>query len=311
MSTTKCVLMIAISLQVISCAEHAELGEKSEGRDLAPGEQAVVQGEDERELIDASRVLAYPWRTVAAFRPTSGRATASCTAFKVGPRHLLTAAHCFESRDDNGDYLVKATRSTVRLVFGQLGSGNAAENMPVDGRKVTVEDVYIPEGWSRTQGDNREHDWALIRLADADSSRGWFQVLARNDDDVLAESDVFVTGYPLDRVTGNGSGTDSPCAASPLEDARCGGFQYQAPAAIRAHNATYFELATDWDRGQSGGPIYTDLPNTRQKSAIALVSLNNAGKNVAHRITPVIADKVCEQVRAHPSSLFPNHECGQ
>jgi hypothetical protein len=58
---------------------------------------------------------------VAAFRPTSQRPTASCTVFKVGPRHGLTAAHCFELSDGAGGYVVNATASTVRLVFGQYG----------------------------------------------------------------------------------------------------------------------------------------------------------------------------------------------
>lgn len=94
-----------------------------------------------------------------------------------------------------------------------------------------------------------------MRLVDGDSSRGWFNALARSDADVRAVRDAAVTGYPLESVTGNGSGTDSPCAASPLASKNCGGYQYQAPATISTMNATFLELATDWDRGQSGGPI--------------------------------------------------------
>jgi hypothetical protein len=80
---------------------------------------------------------------------------------------------------------------------------------------------------------------------------------------------------------------------------------------ISGMNATYVELATDWDRGQSGGPIYAEVPAQSQRVAVAIVSLNKVGRNVARRIDRVISDKLCEQVRMFPSTRFPTHECGQ
>lgn len=300
--------LLATLSALAACAPE---GLDDTAEDVASSEHAVVQGSDDRSLITSAMSVAYPWRTVAAFRPTSQRTSASCTAFKVGPRHLLTAAHCFEGPDASGTYVVAATKTTVRLVFGQYGSGNDRVNMPVDERKIAVEDVYLPPDWAKSRGTNVEHDWALIRLADADSSRGWFNATARTDADVKAVTGLKVTGYPLEKVNPDGSGTDSPCAASPLKSKDCGGYQYESPAKISTMNATFFEMSADWDRGQSGGPIYSAIPNSTQKSVVALVSRNKLARNVAHRITSVIANKVCEQVRLFPSKQFPNHECGK
>lgn len=286
--------------------EDAASSSDGEGPDLA-----VVQGGDDRVLIAASNSVRYPWRAVAAFRPSSQRSTASCTAFKVGPRHALTAAHCFESSDGAYGYVINATPRIARLVFGQYGSGDLQENMPVDGAKIGIESVYIPPEWKDSRGTDRQYDWALMRLADADSSRGWFNALARRDDEVRSLDALFIDGFPLDTVTGDSTGTDSECAASPLSTKDCGGYQYQATATISAMNSTYLEVARDWDRGQSGGPIYAEIPTQSQRVAVALVSLNKAGRNVARRIDSTISDKICEQVRMFPSARFPTHECGR
>jgi hypothetical protein len=85
----------------------------------------------------------------------------------VGPRHLVSAAHCFFAERDDGSFGAVTTKNLARLVFGQRGSGNSAANMPVDGRKVGIEHIIVPDGWIDSVGTDYSSDWAVVRMADA------------------------------------------------------------------------------------------------------------------------------------------------
>ncbi|MEY4509100.1 MAG: hypothetical protein RLZZ450_1222 [Pseudomonadota bacterium] len=77
-------------------------------------------------------------------------------------------------------------------------------------------------------------------------------------------------------------------------------------------NANFIETSSDWAVGQSGGPAYGVMPGVSQFVAFGIISYSNltTTKSVARRLTSAIVTKLCQEIRANPSTSYPAHECG-
>ncbi|MEY4509098.1 MAG: hypothetical protein RLZZ450_1220 [Pseudomonadota bacterium] len=312
--------MMSVALfGISSCASPSDEPVPSDftesGDEISVLAQPVVIGTDDRTLVSAASSTAYPWSAMAALRPTASVTWAHCSAFKVGPRHLLTAAHCIDYWFQG----VKTTQTDVnstRVVYGQFGSGNASANMPVKA-KFGVAAIIIPSQWNSTQG-NYAHDWALIRLNDSDSTAGWFDALARTDAQIGATTNRHAVGFPLEHTASSSggneySGTLATCAASPLANKHCGGYQYDAPVSSLNVGTTFLSVATDWDRGQSGGAVYATETNNSRKVLLGIISnsgtINGQPTNIAVRISFDIQSVMCTDIKNFPSTAYPAHAC--
>jgi V8-like Glu-specific endopeptidase len=290
----------------IACLLVAITGCGTGGPDMEDAEaleglgQELIIGNDDRSLVTSDMTTAYPWKAVAAVRNTPTITRSSCSAFKVGPRHLLSAAHCFYNRKADGSMGLIVSRDSFRLVFSQFGSGNSASNMPVDGRKIAIQSIYVPPAFITSAGT--VDDWALIRISDSDATKGWFQA---NTPWTEAQIDNltsrFATGFPLQDLT---------CARSPKADKLCGGYQYYSDAHSFVYTPSFITTQTDWDMGQSGGAVFGSRLGTTQRAAIGIINSSSSTRSIVRRLTKEITNKVCEQVRAFPSAVFKTHECG-
>lgn len=112
---------------------------------------ARAQPPSARTRVD---VLEMPWRAIGKLQAVAGSLRMTCTAALVGPRTVLSAAHCL--------YNVRTRRfflpSSLHFVVGLEGQGFAAATVA---EALVIGPGYDPNDAGATRGS----DWALITLA--------------------------------------------------------------------------------------------------------------------------------------------------
>ncbi len=117
---------------------------------VAAAVPARTQPSNTRTRVD---VLEMPWRAIGKLQAVAGSLRTTCTAALVGPRTVLSAAHCL--------YNVRTRRffppSSLHFVAGLEGQGFAAAAVA---EALTTGPGYDPDDADATRGS----DWALITL---------------------------------------------------------------------------------------------------------------------------------------------------
>lgn len=141
-------------------------------------------GHDDRNLVDVSRM---PWRAVGLLLFTDG----ACTGTLVGPRTVITAAHCL--RDEAGELL--------KPLYFRAGARGETELGRAGAGALRVAPDYADA--AAPPGKGNGNDWAIVTL-DRDLGREVGHVgLHVLDDDDLAEIaggglEVSQAGYSWD-----------------------------------------------------------------------------------------------------------------
>jgi V8-like Glu-specific endopeptidase len=236
----------------------------------------------------------WPWRTIAQSSLGAGQSQNSrCTFTLIGPRHLITAAHCI------------VNFGTQNWKARQITPGRNGENVSPYGNSFispnpapgTEAWYFVPDPWlNPNTTDKWQWDWGLIVIPDRlGDLTGWMGYVARPAS-ALNPLSHYNRGYPScsSDYPERPAGCQTARLYGDTQNCGIGGYYYEGPDGWNR----VFSISCDLSRGHSGSAVYHYFydPNLQKTVPVvtAMVSTQScttcgAGDNYpnrARRITP-------------------------
>jgi V8-like Glu-specific endopeptidase len=239
-----------------------------------------------------SGMTTYPTRVIGNMTGNGDTQMGACSGTKIGPRAVLTAAHCVMS--DAGSITFSG-----RFNPGQTATTTPNGSIPWSG--VFLRDYRV----------HRKYDYAVIYLQDSPATvgLGWMGIGWWNSASGYNGRGSSLFGYPCGNKRGCGGIDQQRCKASPRSDKRCDGWMYGHARTLTTSSFRSDDLLqydNDMSSGQSGSAVYTWFNS--EPMILAVNTHSWSGVSMGPRFRQSMWNDVCSWI-AHPQtqSAYATH----